>query len=208
MGIDKQEVNQEKEDEKQNNFYDLGLYGESDDDEALKTRLSLLMESPKSGNEELQRRSSGRSSTSEYSNSSEQFDDMFVDHTLSSIGLPATVPTVPATVAATVPVTAADPNLRPLDRFTQLQTAGGFWRLDDNIANIVGKTLSLLQSSQPTGCTQDAWATAIAICFLEKSFAVMKDEWSMIADKARKWLKKEVKGELDNILAAAIKLLT
>lgn len=115
----------------------------------------------------------------------------------------------PTTIVAAAPTTivAVDPNQRPLDRFTQLQTFGGFWKLDVNLASIVGKDLSLLLSSMPTTCTQDAWATAIAICYLEKSFAAMKDEWIMLSDKARKWLKKEVKTELDNLLSAAAIIL-
>jgi len=35
----------------------------------------------------------------------------------------------------------------------------------------------------------------------------MKDEWIMLADKARKWLKKEAKIEMDNLLAEATKFL-
>jgi len=52
-------------------------------------------------------------------------------------------------------ILAVDPNQRPLDRFTQLQTAGGFWRLEVNLAGIVGKDLSLLQSCMPASCNQD-----------------------------------------------------
>jgi len=100
-----------------------------------------------------------------------------------------------------------NPNQRPIDKFTELQKVSGFWELDEEFASCVKISLSDLTTKIPEGLSINAWATAIAIVYLEKEFAMHRDEWFMLCEKARKWLRKELhKYALEFILAEASRL--
>ncbi len=92
-----------------------------------------------------------------------------------------------------VPKGAAQAAPRPLDRLILLQAADGSWDLTEDLADIVGCALSTLEVAF-YGATGDgatirrAWATALALAFLELRAANTEDEWALLVGKARNWL--------------------
>ncbi|HEY7698438.1 MAG TPA: VIT and VWA domain-containing protein [Vicinamibacteria bacterium] len=79
---------------------------------------------------------------------------------------------------------------RPLDDLVVLQRADGSWDLDENLARILGMRLGKLRKKLE-GATGDpgeaarAWATALALAWLESRAADSRDEWELLADKAK-----------------------
>ena len=87
----------------------------------------------------------------------------------------------------------ADASLRPLDLLVLLQAADGSWDLSDELADLLGCALSTLEAAlhgaAADGATiRRAWATALALAFLELRVANAEDEWALLAGKARAWL--------------------
>jgi len=82
---------------------------------------------------------------------------------------------------------------RVLDRLVALQRADGSWDLDEAFAQVVGIALSDL-AARIAGVRGDAgeatraWATALALAFLEREAFSNRDEWELLATKARRWL--------------------
>jgi len=73
-----------------------------------------------------------------------------------------------------------------------LQRADGFWDLSKEFAAAIGHDLQLLESAltgaSRTPVTKAAWATALALTWLEAHASASRDEWSLLAAKAREWL--------------------
>jgi hypothetical protein len=74
-----------------------------------------------------------------------------------------------------------------------LQAADGSWELTRDLASILGRDLVDLVSAtdDATGFRDDvrrAWATALAIAWLEQNAADGEDEWRLLAAKGRKWI--------------------
>ena len=84
---------------------------------------------------------------------------------------------------------------RPLDRLVLLQAADGSWDLTEELADIFGCSLPLLEdvrrkTSGDAATVRRAWATALALAFLETNADDTPDEWALLADKARQWLER------------------
>jgi len=82
---------------------------------------------------------------------------------------------------------------RAVDRLVALQRADGSWELDQALADVLGMPLSDLVAATngSNGHTDDvrrAWATALALVFLEKRAASSRAEWELLAAKAHRWL--------------------
>jgi len=93
-----------------------------------------------------------------------------------------------------------------LDALILLQAASGSFRLTDELARALGTTLVTLTSRRPpsvdgVAVTDDLWATALSLTFLQKSLASLADEWDLIGAKALDYLTKSP------LAAAAPKLL-
>ena len=74
-----------------------------------------------------------------------------------------------------------------------LQRADGSWDLSADVAAAVGYELGLLERalSGATGKdtdTRKAWATAVALAWLDDHAPEFAEEWKLAADKARRWL--------------------
>ena len=74
-----------------------------------------------------------------------------------------------------------------------LQAADGSWELTKKLAALIGRDLSDLRSAieDARGSRDDvqrAWATALALAWLEQHAANAEDEWRMLATKGRKWI--------------------
>jgi hypothetical protein len=90
-----------------------------------------------------------------------------------------------------------------------LQRADGSWRLEPALANLLERELRELENAVPAAPTnrlaRDAWATALAVAWLERHAATLEHEWRLLADKARRWLDAHVQGS--DIGAAATQFL-
>jgi hypothetical protein len=83
--------------------------------------------------------------------------------------------------------------MRALDRLVALQRADGSWELDQALADVLGVSLNELVAATrgARGDANDvkrAWATALALVFLENRAASNRAEWELLADKGRRWL--------------------
>jgi hypothetical protein len=84
-------------------------------------------------------------------------------------------------------------SVRPVDRLVALQGADGSWSLTAEFAKAIGadlpsleKHLTGLAGNAPTA--RRALATALALAWLERHAAAERDEWRLLAGKARAWL--------------------
>lgn len=103
-----------------------------------------------------------------------------------------TVVPVPSQVSEGAPAATA---LRPLDRLVALQRADGSWDLTPELALALGLELSALEAALPgaqgdAALPRRAWATALALRWLERHAADCRDEWRLLARKAESWLQR------------------
>jgi len=94
--------------------------------------------------------------------------------------------------------------MRSIDAFIILQIANGSFVLNNEFENIVKLRRSLIESSIPLEISNaegldnqaktSVWVTIIAIAFLEKTFWDLSDEWSLLADKSQKYIRKSLPG--------------
>jgi hypothetical protein len=74
-----------------------------------------------------------------------------------------------------------------------LQAADGSWSLTADLANVLGRELSEIKAAAqgavgPADEIDRAWATALALAWLEQSAADRAAEWQLLAAKARAFL--------------------
>ncbi|XP_068682232.1 von Willebrand factor A domain-containing protein 5A-like [Montipora foliosa] len=92
-----------------------------------------------------------------------------------------------------------------------LQKASGAWDLTDELVSLCGKSRDNLMKDCPVEIAGDTaegkllWATALALVLLKAKFSNQRDEWEMIAEKAKKWMNKNlpVAVKYDSILQSA-----
>jgi Ca-activated chloride channel family protein len=86
------------------------------------------------------------------------------------------------------------PGVTDTQRLIVLQRADGTWDLTPQFASLIGRNYDELRRAldvNRTPASEDqkrAWATALAIAWLERNAMDQQDEWRMLADKARRWL--------------------
>ena len=78
-------------------------------------------------------------------------------------------------------------------RLAGLQRADGSWELTRDLAHVLGRSLRDLEAELPAApgheaAARDAWATAIALTWLEMNAQTLDQEWRLIAQKAVEWL--------------------
>ena len=92
---------------------------------------------------------------------------------------------------------AVDDRVTGLTNLTNLITAqqvSGFWNLNASLAQLIGKSLSDLESACPIEMKKEmsgVWATVLAVSLLQTRYSSQQDEWELIAMKAESWLKKQ-----------------
>jgi Ca-activated chloride channel family protein len=74
-----------------------------------------------------------------------------------------------------------------------LQRANGSWDLTPEFAAAIGADLARIEALLPVtagdrGETRRAWATALALAWLDRHAADAAGQWRLLADKARAWL--------------------
>ena len=79
-----------------------------------------------------------------------------------------------------------------------LQKASGAWDLTDRLVSLCGKSKDSLITGCPAAIVVDTsegkllWATALALVLLMGKFGNKKDEWEMVEEKGKKWMKKNL----------------
>ena len=92
-----------------------------------------------------------------------------------------------------------------------LQKASGAWDLTDQLVSLCSSSRDALIKGCPAEIAVNKaegkllWATALALVLLMGKFLDQKDEWEMIAEKAKKWMKKNLPAAVtsDKVLEAA-----
>ena len=92
-----------------------------------------------------------------------------------------------------------------------LQKASGAWDLTDQLVSLCSTSRDALITGCPTEIAVDTaegkllWATALALVMLMGKFLDQKDEWEVIAEKGKKWMKKNLPAAVkyDNVLKSA-----
>ncbi|ESA44202.1 von Willebrand domain-containing protein, variant [Neurospora crassa OR74A] len=86
--------------------------------------------------------------------------------------------------------------LEPLEALVSLQHFDGSWSWTEKLLDILGQ--SQLTEEKVEECygvsmpNTDMLATALVLAYLEAKLVEERDEWEMLADKAREWLKSEL----------------
>jgi hypothetical protein len=80
-----------------------------------------------------------------------------------------------------------------LDFIATLQDADGSWWLTEQLAEVLGRELAEIQralegASGDQTLVSRAWATALALAWLQLNASEWQDEWQYLGAKARKWL--------------------
>jgi Mg-chelatase subunit ChlD len=80
-----------------------------------------------------------------------------------------------------------------LHALVALQRADGYWELTPDLAAILGRPLTEIETSldRATGDRMDirrAWATALALTWLHLHAADLEDQWRLLGRKAQRWL--------------------
>jgi Ca-activated chloride channel homolog len=89
--------------------------------------------------------------------------------------------------------TPPDPRHREMLELVRQQRADGGWDLSARFAAALDYPLADLEAALPgvTGGREEAqraWATALALAWLERQAMEWLDDWRLLADKARRWL--------------------
>ena len=91
------------------------------------------------------------------------------------------------------------------------QKASGAWPLSNETAQLMNMSLTDLEMYSPfspplSEGQSSIWVTAVIVAWLELKCSGYVDEWELLADKARKWLKKQALPEgmtSDTLMLAA-----
>jgi hypothetical protein len=80
-----------------------------------------------------------------------------------------------------------------VDALVALQAADGSWTLSASFADVIGRDLRDIETAiagvpiDMEHCRR-AWATALALAWLQLNAAARREEWQFLARKARQWL--------------------
>jgi len=86
-------------------------------------------------------------------------------------------------------------NSDALQPLVLLQEFDGSWELNEAFAAALGSALDALAPENKV--SRKAWATSLALAFLEVALSSRAEEWTLLAQKAREWLKSCV-GPMDS----------
>jgi hypothetical protein len=86
-----------------------------------------------------------------------------------------------------------DEHTATLNRLVVLQRADGFWELSKELGLILGRKPKELEASVPEAIgdpkeARRAWATALAVAWLDSEFSEWNQECALLKRKATRWL--------------------
>lgn len=92
--------------------------------------------------------------------------------------------------------------------FVTLQTAHGYFEITKDFEGFLNLSRNDIMGHIPQEISsldlednvkETIWVTILALAFMEKNYSDMEDEWSLIADKSTKYIKKTLSGRNINI---------
>ena len=92
-----------------------------------------------------------------------------------------------------------DDALRTVDKIIMLQSASGSWASGPALDSVLGVDTS---AGAPSGTDPLVWSTALAIAYLQTRLADDRDEWTLLVEKALRWLR-GAGVDVDAVLGAA-----
>ncbi|XP_017163715.1 von Willebrand factor A domain-containing protein 5A-like [Poecilia reticulata] len=81
------------------------------------------------------------------------------------------------------------PHKDPLLQLVSLQKASGSWRLDEDLAAVLGKTKEEVEKAKPKLVNNEVWASILALIWLHGFKMDAKEEWELLSMKAASWIK-------------------
>ncbi|KAK3949384.1 von Willebrand factor type A domain-containing protein [Pseudoneurospora amorphoporcata] len=82
--------------------------------------------------------------------------------------------------------------LEPLEALVNLQQFDGSWSWSQQLLDILGQSQSTEERYGVSVPNTNILATALVLAYLEVKLADEEDEWEILADKAREWLRSEL----------------
>jgi len=120
-------------------------------------------------------------------NLGEKLTDEEIDEMLADVGdVSASVP-MPAPTCVPPPCVAAKPSDR-LQSLVLLQSFDGSWELTEELAVAIGFGITIGDMASEDSISAKAWATAMAVAFLQVALLSLAEEWEFVASKAQTWL--------------------
>ncbi|XP_017163607.1 von Willebrand factor A domain-containing protein 5A-like [Poecilia reticulata] len=95
----------------------------------------------------------------------------------------------------------------PLLQLVSLQKASGSWRLDEDLAAVLGKSKEEVEKSKPREVKQEVWTTILALIWLHGFKTDKKAEWELLSMKAASWLNDQNASRVPECVAAGNTLL-
>ncbi|XP_014866136.1 PREDICTED: von Willebrand factor A domain-containing protein 5A-like [Poecilia mexicana] len=77
----------------------------------------------------------------------------------------------------------------PLLQLVSLQKASGCWKLNANLATVLGKTKEEVEKAKPQSVCDEVWASILALIWLHGFKMDAKEEWELLSMKAASWIK-------------------
>lgn len=101
--------------------------------------------------------------------------------------------------------------LEPLEALVSLQHFDGSWSWTEKLLDILGQSqLTEEKVEERYGVSMpntDMLATALVLAYLEAKLVEERDEWEMLADKAREWLKSELTKSFEKGVVSSVEEL-
>jgi len=128
-------------------------------------------------------------------NLGEKLTDEEVDEMIREADVDGDCRAMPAAQPVPSVVSSAIDTLQPL---ILSQAFDGSWELTEAFAKAVGISIAALGAE--LAVPEKAWATAVAIAFLQLRLRDRAEEWKLVAEKGRQWLEKHLVGDLQQLL--------
>ncbi|KAJ5074677.1 von willebrand factor a domain-containing protein 5a [Anaeramoeba ignava] len=94
-------------------------------------------------------------------------------------------------------------NLSVVESIIYLQKANGSWDLTEELSSQISLSTEKIRKEIPENISENVWITAIVVFYLETKHSSVQDEWFLVVEKARKWLKKNSSINLENLIQKA-----
>jgi len=95
-----------------------------------------------------------------------------------------------------------------LTKLIHLQTANGSFKFGQALQSLIGMTENQLMEKLQEPEVDGIWITAVVLVLLEKKFSNDKELWELIANKAKRFIQKHAKSNLDEIMKKAANIMT
>ncbi|KAJ6250172.1 von willebrand factor a domain-containing protein 5a [Anaeramoeba flamelloides] len=93
--------------------------------------------------------------------------------------------------------------LNPFDELIDLQLASGKWELSQKLMSLLKVTKEKITQNCPENLEIEIWTVLLVIAFIQMTYKDTKDEWELLVNKAKKWIKKNSQVDIVKLLEKA-----